>query len=122
MRIDKQPSSRWLHRLNRRQRKKLYLAEFQEWLAVVKVTFAPPLGEEAWDAWGDDLFGWLASRELTMSGGADELPVNEAELMITSDFGSLNEELLTELLAYLRNQPQVAQAEGELDDAWYRWG
>jgi uncharacterized protein YggL (DUF469 family) len=122
MRIDKQPSNRWLHRLNRRQRKKLYLAEFQEWLAVVKVGFAAPLSEDDFALWADDLHQWLAERELSMTGGADEGPVSEAELMIVSDFATLTEELLAEIRSALLAQPAVARCEAELDDAWYGWG
>ncbi|WP_027469578.1 50S ribosome-binding protein YggL [Deefgea rivuli] len=122
MRIDKQPSKRWVQSLNRRQRKKLYLAEFQEWLAVVKVGFAAPLSETDFALWADDLHQWLAERELSMTGGADEAPVSVAELMIVSDFASLTPELLAEIRSALLAQPQVATCEAELDDAWYGWG
>jgi len=122
MRLDKQPSQRWIRRLNRRQRKKMYLAEFQEWLAVVKVQFATPLSEADFALWADDLHQWLAERELSMTGGADEAPVREAELMIVSDFASVTPELLVEIRAALLAQKQIASCEAELDDAWYGWG
>lgn len=122
MRLDKQPSNRWVHRLNRRQRKKLFLAEFQEWLAVVKVGFATPLSEDEFALWADDLHEWLAERDLSMSGGADEAPVSVAELMIVSDFTTLTPELLADIRAALLAQSQVSTCEAELDDAWYGWG
>ena len=122
MRLDKQPSNRWVQRLNRRQRKKLYLAEFQEWLAVVKVGFATPLSEADFALWADDLHQWLAERELSMTGGADEAPVSVAELMIVSDFASVTPGLLAEIRTALLAQKQVATCDAELDDAWYGWG
>lgn len=122
MRLDKQPSNRWVQRLNRRQRKKLYLAEFQEWLAVVKVGFVSPLSEADFALWADDLHQWLETRELSMSGGADEAPVREAEIMIVSDFKSVTPELLAEIRDALLAQGQVSTCEAELDDAWYGWG
>ncbi len=122
MRIDKQPSNRWVQSLNRRQRKKLYLAEFQEWLAVVKVGFAAPLSEADFALWADDLHQWLAERELSMTGGADVSPVSEAELMIVSDFASVTPELLAEISAALLAQAQVSTCEAQLDDAWHGWG
>ena len=122
MRLDKQPSNRWVQRLNRRQRKKLYLAEFQEWLAVVKVGFATPLSEADFALWADDLHQWLAERELSMTGGADEAPVSVAELMIVSDFASVTPELLAEIRTALLEQKQVTTCDAELDDAWYGWG
>ncbi len=122
MRIDKQPSKRWIQSLNRRQRKKLFLAEFQEWLAVVKVTFATPLSDTDFALWVDEMHQWLGERELSMTGSADLAPIGAAELMIVSDFKSLTPELLSEIRTALLAQPQVASCEGELDDAWHGWG
>lgn len=107
-------SRRKLARLNRRQRKKHHVAEFQELGFVLSVSFHAPLGEAARDAYFDALIETVEGLGLAYGGG------DTVGFVTVFGRGSVSPAQRDSLLAWLRGYPAVAQAEAdELTDAWY---
>lgn len=116
-------SARRLHRLNRRQRKKLRLGEFQELIFEVRVAFREPLDEAAYDRFIDGFIDFIESRKLLVGGMGGRLPLAETDGMIAArGRGSPSDEDRRAVLAWLEARPEVVQAEaGEFVDAWHSW-
>lgn len=68
------PSARRLHRLNRRQRKKLRVGEFRECVFEVRLLFRHPLDEIAHAALLDAFIAMIESRDLVVGGLGSKLP------------------------------------------------
>lgn len=110
-----------LHTYNRRQRKKLHLGEFQELIFEARVRFVSPLEEADYDRFIDAFIDFIESRRLLVCGMGGRLPLSQTEGMIgVPGRGSPTEEDRQAVVAWLRTQPEVAEATaGEFEDAWY---
>ncbi|KZE27357.1 YggL family protein [Crenobacter luteus] len=109
-------SARKLARLNRRQRKKRHVAEFQELGFALSVSFHTPLDEAARDAYFDALIGTVEGLGLAYGGG------DTGGFVTVSGRGSVSPAQRDSLLAWLRGWPAVAEARaGDWQDAWYGW-
>ena len=62
------PSARTIRRLNRRQRKKLHVGEFQELVFEVRVQFRQLMDDAAHDAFLDGFIELIESRQLAVGG------------------------------------------------------
>lgn len=122
--LNRPPSAGKLKRLNRRQRKKLRVGEFQELVFEIRMTFSQPLDEAAYDAWWDAFIGLIESRQLAVGGLGGRLPLTETEgIVSTQSRGSPTEEDRQAVLLWLQHRPEVASTEaGEFVDGWYGWG
>jgi hypothetical protein len=112
-----------LCRLNRRQRKKLRLGEFQELVFEIRVRFHQPLDEAAYDPFLDAFIEFIESCQLAVGGLGGRLPLAETDGIISAwGRGSPVEEDRQAILAWLHERPEVAFAEvGEFVDGWYGW-
>lgn len=121
--LSRAPSSRKLKRLNRRQRKKLRVGEFQELVFEVRIRFHHPMEDSALDGFMDGFFDLVESRRLTVGGLGGRLPLLETDGVISAwERGSPTEEDRQAVLDWLQRQPEVASAEvGAFVDAWYGW-
>lgn len=117
------PSARKLKRLNRRQRKKLRVGEFQELVFEVRICFHEPMENSALDGFMDELFDLVESRRLAVGGLGGRLPLLETDGVISAwERGSPTEEDRQAVLDWLQRQPEVATAEvGAFVDGWYGW-
>jgi len=114
------PSARKLARLNRRQRKKLRVGEFQELVFEVSIRFGQPMEGPRLDAFMDEFIDLVESRRLVAGGGGGGL---EAEWVVSTwNRGSTTEEDRRAVLDWLLSHPEVADAKaGALMDGWYDW-
>ncbi|MDR2188011.1 MAG: YggL family protein [Azonexus sp.] len=114
------PSARKLARLNRRQRKKLRVGEFQELVFEVSIRFGQPMEGLQLDAFVDGFINLVESRRLVAGGGGGRL---EAEWVVSTwGRGSTTEEDRRAVLDWLLSHPEVAGAEaGVFVDGWYGW-
>jgi len=122
--MNKNPmSSGRLRRLNRRQRKKLRLGEFQELVFEIRVRFHQPLDDTAYDPFLDAFIEFIESRQLAIGGLGGRLPLAETDGIISAwSRDSPSEEDRQAVLAWLHERPEVALAEvGEFVDGWYGW-
>lgn len=115
------PSSRWIHRLNRRQRKKLYLGEFRELALEMQLTFAQPLEEAQLDALVDGFVALAETRKLIVTGFGGALPLTDTEVFVCRHGrGSVNAEDVAALQGWLQARAEMRSVEaGRLVDAWY---
>lgn len=112
------PSAQKLARLNRRQRKKLRVGEFQELVFEVRIHFHQPM-EEAWlDTFLDDFIELIESRRLVVGGLGGTLPLRATDGIVSaSKRGSPTEEDRRAVLDWVLQRSEVADAEvGELVD------
>ena len=117
------PSARTLRRLNRRQRKKLRVGEFQELVFEVRVQFCRPMGDAAYDAFLDGFIELIESRQLAVGGMGGQLPLLETDGVVSAwGRGSPTEEDRAAIVDWLRQRSEVASADaGDLVDGWYGW-
>jgi len=117
------PTPEKLQRLNRRQRKKHRVGEFQEFVFEVRAAFRQPLDEADYDVFLDDFIEMIESRQLCVGGMGGHLPLAETSGVVqTMRRGSPSEEDRQFVVNWLRQRPEVASAEvGELVDGWYDW-
>lgn len=120
---NKKTSLRRLRRLNRRQRKKLHLGEFQEFAFEIKMRFSQPLDEVACDVFWGGLIEMLELRQLAVGGLGGRLPMTETDGIVSAwNRNSPTDEDRQAVLDWLQHRPEVATAEaGEFVDAWYGW-
>lgn len=121
--VKKQNSLQRTARLNRRQRKKLYLGEFQETIFEIHIRFLHVLSERGYDQFLDAFIAFIESRKLLVAGLGGCLPPLEIDGVISVN--GRGSPVLADRLAvvdWLRAYPDVAEAEaGEFVDAWYGW-
>ena len=117
------PSARTLRRLNRRQRKKLRVGEFQELVFEVRVQFRQPMDDAAHDAFLDEFIEIIESRHLAVGGMGGQLPLMETDGVVSAwGRGSPTEVDRAAVADWLRQHPDVASADvGDLVDGWYGW-
>ncbi len=117
------PSARTLRRLNRRQRKKLRVGEFQELVFEVRVQFRQPMDEAAYDAFLDGFIEIIESRHLAVGGMGGQLPLMETDGVVSAwGRGSPTEGDRAAIVDWLRQWSGVASADaGDLVDGWYGW-
>lgn len=116
-----QRSARKLSRLNRRQRKKLRVGEFREFLFAVQMRFGVPLDEAAYEDFLDALVRFADSQRLTFGGLGGRTPLTETSAVVsTRTRGSPSEADRQALLEWLQGRCEVESAEvGAFADAWY---
>jgi uncharacterized protein YggL (DUF469 family) len=114
------PSARKLARLNRRQRKKLRVGEFQELVFEVSIRFGQPMEGTRLDAFVDGFIDLIESRRLAAGGGGGGL---KAEWVVSTwSRGSTTEEDRRAVLDWLLPHPEVVDAKASaLIDGWYGW-
>lgn len=117
------PSTGRLNRLNRRQRKKLLVGEFQELVFEVRLKFAAPLDESAYDAFIDAFIAFTESHHLIIGGFGGSLPLAEMDGLVSKwGPGSVSETDRQAVRAWLEQRPEVSEAQlGDLVDGWYGW-
>ena len=115
------PSTGKLKRLNRRQRKKLLVGEFQELVFDAQIRFAKPLDEPAYDAFIDAFIDFVESRYLVIGGFGGSLPLAEMDGLVSkAGPGSATEADRQAVQAWLDERAEVSQVQlGELVDGWY---
>jgi uncharacterized protein YggL (DUF469 family) len=117
------PSTGNLKRLNRRQRKKMLVGEFQELVFEVRVSFHTPQEATAYDAFLDAFIDFTESRQLVLGGLDGSLPVSEVDGLVSkAGPGSVSEADRVAVREWLEQRPGVSKVElGELVDGWYGW-
>lgn len=115
------PSARKRRRLNRRQRKKLRVGEFQELVFEVRVQFHQPMDDAAHDAFLDGFIEKIESRHLAVGGMGGQLPLRETDGVVSAwGRGSPTEVDRAAVADWLRQRPEVASVDvGDLVDGWY---
>jgi uncharacterized protein YggL (DUF469 family) len=121
--IKQTPSARKLARMNRRQRKKLRVGEFQELVFEVSIRFCQPMDGPQFDAFADGFIDLIESRCLAVGGIGGQVPLLETGGIVSAwDRGSTTEEDRQAVLDWLLRHPNVASAEvGTFIDGWYGW-
>jgi len=117
------PSTGKLNRLNRRQRKKLLVGEFQELVFDTQISFAKPLDESAYDAFIDAFIDFVESRHLVIGGFGGSLPLSEMDGLVSkAGPGSVTDADRQAVQAWLQQRAEVSKVVlGELVDGWYGW-
>ena len=117
------PSVRKLARLNRRQRKKLRVGEFQELVFKVDIRFRQPIEGPRFDAFVDGFIDLIESRRLLVGGMGGRLPLLETDAIVSAwNRSSTTEDDRQAVLDWLLRHPEVAGAEvGAFRDGWYGW-
>ena len=110
-----------IRRMNRRQRKKLRLQEFQELIFTVRAKFSRPLDENAYDPLLDDFIAFIESRDLGVGGMGGRLPLSETEGVIQAwKRRSPTEEDRRAVVAWLSSRPEVVEASADdFVDGWH---
>lgn len=112
-----------LLRLNRRQRKKLRLGEFQELGFEASATFCIPFqyDDGVYDAFLVAFIDFIESRDLLFGGMGGAFPLAKTDAFVTtSKRGSTTDEDRHAVLAWLQARPEIAHAQvGEFIDAWH---
>jgi uncharacterized protein YggL (DUF469 family) len=114
-------STRCVRRLNERQRKKLRVGEFTEYVFDVELTFLEPLNEDSHDSFIDDMFEFLEQRAMLGGGFGGSFPLAETSGVITAmGRGSPTEEDREAVAQWSRARAEVSSARVlEFKDAWY---
>ncbi len=112
------PSNGKLNSLNRRQRKKLRVGEFQELVFEIRIQFRQPMDDATLDTFWDALIALVESRRLAVGGWSD---LTKMDGVISAwGRGSPTEADRQALLDWLRLRSEVASAEaGDFADGWY---
>ncbi|MBK9393653.1 MAG: YggL family protein [Uliginosibacterium sp.] len=113
-----------VRRLNTRQRKKLYLGEFQELLFELRVEFRTPLEAGAYYQVWDPLILFIEARGLAVAGLGGRFPLAATDgLIFAANRGSPTDADRAAVLAWLEARPEVLSvAAGEFTDAWHGEG
>ncbi len=112
-----------LHKLNRRQRKKHHLGEFQEFVFEIAIAFKQAMDEAQHDRFLDDLIDFIESRDMLVAGLGGRYPISDTDGVIqASDRPSPSDEDRSAVRDWLLARPEVhAVTIGDLRDAWYGW-
>ncbi len=116
-------SRRKVRRMNRRQRKMMHVAEFQEFVFEVELTFRTPFDEAAYDIFVDDLIGLIESRRLSVGGLGGQLFLETTSGIVSAwSRGSPTEEDRHAIQGWLQQRTDVAASiVGPFIDGWYGW-
>lgn len=117
------PSARRLRRLNRRQRKKLRVGEFQDLVFEIRIGFRQPMDDVSHDAFQDGFIAMIESRQLAVGGLGGRLPLLETDGIVSAwGHGSPTAADRQAVLDWLRQRTEVVSAEaGDFVDGWYGW-
>lgn len=109
--------------MNLRQRKKLRVGEFQEFVFEITVRFRQPMEDAALDAFMDGFIDLIESRHLIVGGLGGRLPLMETNGIVSAwRRSSPTNEDRQAVLNWLEKHVEVANAEaGDLIDGWYGW-
>lgn len=110
-----------VRRLNQRQRKKLRVGEFTEYVFDVELTFRELIDDDAHSALIDDLFGFIEERGMIGGGFGGRFPLTETSGVITAmERGSPSEDDREAVAQWLRARPEVANVSVHaLVDGWH---
>jgi len=110
-----------VRRLNQRQRKKLRVGEFTEYVFDVELTFSEPIDDDAHSALIDDLFGFIEERGMIGGGFGGRFPLTATSGVITTlERGSPSEDDREAVAQWLRARPEVANVRVHaLVDGWH---
>lgn len=115
-------SRRCIHKLNRRQRKKLRVAEFQELACELELAFKAPLDDAAYAEFIYAFIDFAEARGLLLSAFGGSLPISRTDGLVSAERGSVSEEDRAALLAWLQARSEVESVTaGPLRDGWYGW-
>lgn len=114
------PSKNRIRGLNRRQRKKLRVGEFQELLFSLRWTNRLDLNDDELNAQFDDFIGMIEARGLLFVG---TLPASGGDgFVLTNDRRSTTVEDRESVVIGLRKRSEVSTVDvGEFVDHWYGW-
>ena len=114
-------STSCVRRLNRRQRKKLRVAEFTEYVFDVEIKFAQAMEGKPYDDFIDDLLSFLEQKGLLGGAFGGRMPLTEPTGVITTtERGSPTEEDRGAVGEWLRARTEVADIRVlELTDGWH---
>lgn len=111
---------RRLARLNRRQRKKLHVGEFQELGFQIGLAFQHPLDDAALDAFYAQAFAFLDAQGLYVGGLGGRLPLADTVGFIAARQGSVTDAQRAATVAWFQAQPQVSRVQvSDWVDAWH---
>ena len=82
--LNRLPSARKLRRLNRRQRKKLRVGEFQEFVFEVRIQFRQHMDDVAHDVFLEGFIDLIESRRLAVGGMGGQLPLLETDGVVSA--------------------------------------
>jgi uncharacterized protein YggL (DUF469 family) len=114
-------SKRCVRRLNRRQRKKLRVEEFQEYVFEVRVWFGQAMTNVAYDQFLDTFIEMIESRNLYVGGMGGTMPLDVTDGMI----GAVGHKSPTvddqnTVSAWLQQRSEIVKIEvGNRFDAWH---
>lgn len=115
-------SARKIARLNRRQRKKHHVGEFQEMGFTLNLRFKEPQPEVEVDQFWEAFIPVLDELRLLLVGLGGPLPILVTDAFVSAETGSVSDVQRDAVLAWLRASPVVAEATAtEWQDAWYGW-
>lgn len=118
----KTPSRSRIARLNRRQRKKHHVAEFEELGFTLYVRFHAPQPDAEFGQFMDAFIAVVEQHRLLLGGLGGRPPIVETDGFIVAESGSVSAAQRDALLEWLRNWPAVSEARAsEWQDAWYGW-
>ena len=117
-------STRCVRRLNQRQRKKMRVGEFTEYVFDVELTFREPIEGKQYGSFIVGLFGFFEQRGLLGGGFGGHRPLTATSGVITTmERGSPTEEDREAVAQWLRARPEVADVRVlEMTDGWHGYG
>ena len=120
MKRDPRSSSR-MRRLTPRQRKKLWVGEFQEHCFDVELAFRNPMSDEPHSDFIDEFFGFLEQRGMLGGGFGGREPIDKTDGVISMiGRGSPTEQDREAVVQWLRTRPEIADARAlDFKDAWH---
>ena len=114
-------SKRCVRRLNRSQRKKLRVGEFQEFCFEVRVWFKLPVADAGNDHFLDAFIEMIESRDLRVGGMGGLLPLEKTDAMINAaGRRSPTADDQNAVRIWLGQRPEVSKIEvSDRVDAWH---
>lgn len=108
---------------NQRQRKKLRVGEYQEFVFRFCLSFSAAQDDALLKQFFDDFYDFLETLKLSAACFPELPPIQTIEGIVQSDgVTRLNAEHQTKVLAWFKTQAQISNSEvGELIDAWHGW-
>ncbi len=104
-----------LRRLNRRQRKKLHVGEFQDLLFEIRGSLVSDIDDG--DALLDAFIAWIESCDLYFAGNIGR---GKIDGMVLTNAGSPTEEQRQSVVRWFKERPEVAEVEaGDFQDSFY---